>query len=570
MRIWTVISVFLLLGVACETPSEVDGADLVLLGGRIVTMDPAQPEATALAATDGRIVAVGDDAEIRKLVGARTEVIELGGTFAMPGFIEGHAHFTGIGEQLMNVDVAGLASWEALIETVAAAAAEAPEGSWIVGRGWHQDKWRHAPDPAVEGYPVHDALSAATPNHPVALRHASGHATLANARALELAGIDGATADPEGGTIVRGPDGRATGILRERAAALVGAAYARAQDALSAEERESRRRRELELASEACLAHGVTSFHDAGSSFEDVERMVAAAEAGELGVRLWVMLRVPTETLRERLPGYSVKNAGDHHVTVGGLKRSIDGALGSHGAWLLEPYEDLPESSGLNTVPLDDMEATAALAIEHDLQFCVHAIGDRANRETLDLFERTFEAHPESSDRRWRIEHAQHLAPDDISRFAELGVTASIQAVHCTSDGPWVPTRLGEKRCETGAYVWRELLDSGAVLVNGTDAPVEPIDPIANFHAAITRRMANGETFYPAQAMTREEALAAATRDAAWSVFEEELKGTLTVGKFADITVLSQDLLTVPVDRVPDTQVMYTIVGGEIRYPGER
>lgn len=565
------LSLLLLLALPGCGPSKDaapgDVADLVLLGGRFVTLDADRPEATALAAAGGRIVAIGDDDAVRAWIGAGTEVVELGGAFAMPGFVEGHAHFLGIGRQRMNVDVAGLDSWEAVVERVAAAAAELPAGSWVIGRGWHQDKWSRAPEPAVGGNPVHDALSAATPDHPVALTHASGHALIANARAMALAGIDATTPDPDGGRILRRADGRATGVMLENAEGLVLQAHRRALDAESDEDRRRRFTREIELASESCLAHGITSLHDAGSSFADVDRFVAAAEQDRLGVRLWVMLTEPNASLAERLPGYSVRDAGDHHVTVGGIKRWLDGALGSHGAWLLEPYSDQPTTSGLNTEPLDAMAETARLAALHDLQLCVHAIGDRANRETLDVFERALADAP--ADRRWRVEHAQHLSREDLGRFAELGVVASMQAVHCTSDGPWVPSRLGAARSEQGAYVWRDLLDSGAVVINGTDAPVESIDPIANFKAAISRVMPDGTAFYPGQAMTREEALAAATRDAAWAAFQEDDLGTLSVGKLADVTVLSQDLLTAPLDTLLDTRVLYTIVGGEIRYRGE-
>jgi predicted amidohydrolase YtcJ len=259
-------------------------------------------------------------------------------------------------------------------------------------------------------------------------------------------------------------------------------------------------------------------------------------------------------------------NVGDHRLTVRAIKKMIDGALGSHGAWLLEPYSDKRDTTGLNTQTPEEISRTAELALRHGFQLCVHAIGDRGNRETLDLFEAAFARHPQDADVRFRIEHSQHLHPGDIPRFGKLGVIASMQGVHATSDGPWVVPKLGEKRAREGAYVWRSLLDSGAVVSNGTDAPVEDVDPIASFYASVTRRMANGQAFHPEQRMTREEALRSYTLSAAYAAFEEDIKGSLTVGKLADVTVLSKDILSVPDEQIRDAKVLYTIVGGEVKY----
>jgi len=280
------------------------------------------------------------------------------------------------------------------------------------------------------------------------------------------------------------------------------------------------------------------------------------------------MLHEPNDIIEPHLDAVRMIGAGDGFLTVRAIKRWIDGALGSHGAWLLEPYSDLPASAGLNTEPLDSMAETARLAMKHGYQFCTHAIGDRANRETLDIYQAEFEAHPEAENLRWRIEHAQHLSPDDIPRFSQRGVIASIQPTHCTSDGPWVPQRLGETRAKAGAYVWRDLLEGGAVLAAGTDAPVEAVDTLATFLSAVTRKMGNGDAFYPDQSLTREEALTAMTLGAAYAVFEEDQKGSLKVGKYADLTVLSEDLLVIPEECLDDVTVVATIVGGEVRYSG--
>lgn len=555
----------------CAAPEDGAGADpaqgsaapggvatLVLRGGRIVTLDEERPEVTALAARGGRILAIGSEAEIAAHVGPETRVLDLEGRLAIPGFIEGHGHFLSIGDAKLQLDLMGAASWEAIVAQVAGAVAAAQPGELIRGRGWHQEKWNPAPEPTVEGLPTHHALSAVSPENPVLLRHASGHATFANARAMELAGIDRSTPDPPGGEIVRDAEGEPIGVFRETASGLLAGVSGAATP--------TDPRRLAELADREVLSKGITSFQDAGSSFEDVELFRALAEEGRLGVRLWVMLRESNERLAQRLPGFELVGAAGDRLTCRAIKRSLDGALGSHGAWLLEPYTDLPTSTGLNTISVESLHETARLALEHDLQLCVHAIGDRANRETLDVFEDAYRRGGGSADLRWRVEHAQHLHPDEVPRFAELGVIASMQGVHCTSDGPWVPDRLGDARAEEGAYVWRKLIDAGVLISNGTDAPVEDVDPIASFYSSVSRRMAHGKQFYPEQRMTRLEALRSYTWNCAYAAFEEDLKGSLTPGKLADVTVLSRDILSVPEDEIPGARVDYTIVGGEVLY----
>lgn len=559
MRV-AVYSTVLLFTLSCASPNEAP-ADLILRGGNIVTMDEAVGNVEALAARDGVVIAVGTNAEIEALTGPDTQVIDLNGRTAIPGFIEAHAHFTGIGRSLMNIDLRAARSWDEIVETIGAAATDREPGEWILGWGWHQEKWDAPPSPAVEGYPVHDALSAATPDNPVLLKHAAGsHAGIVNARVLEIAGIDDATPNPNGGTILRDADGRATGVLRESAYEIVLAAHADAMAQLDAAELELLARREIELANAECLKNGVTSFHDAGSSFADVDRFRAMYDEGNIDVRLWVMLNESNEALADKMDGYRTIGAAGGRLTVRAIKAYADGALGTHGAWLLEPYED-HDSVGLGTV--ESLSETARLAREHGYQLCVHAIGDRANREVLDVFETAYEG---GEDLRWRIEHAQHLDPEDIPRFGALGVIASMQGVHCTSDASFVPTRLGDRRAEEGAYVWRKLIDSGARIINGTDAPVEDIDPLANFYSSVTRRTSSGKVFYGDQVMTRMEALASATTHAAYAAFEEDTKGRLIPGMLADIVVLSQDILSVSEDELPATRVDHTIVGNRVLY----
>ncbi len=542
-------------------------ADLVLMNGKIVTLDASHPTAAWIAVRGGRIDALGSDPKgFNRHVGDRTEIVDLRGALTIPGLIESHGHFTGLGESKTVLDLTKARSWDDIVALVAEAAKSAKPGEWILGRGWHQDKWDRVPEPNVDGLPFHDALSRVTPDNPVLLTHASGHSALANAKAMELSKITAATANPDGGQIIRDAKGNAIGAFLETAQGLVRYRAGRA----TPEEAAARTRRLIELASKECLVHGVTSFHDAGASFGTIDLYKKMAEEGALPVRLYVMASAGSKALAARGAAYRMIGAADNHLTVRAIKRLIDGALGSHGAWLLEPYADLSpddkNAAGLNTESIEEMRATAKFAIENGFQLATHAIGDRGNRETLDIYEEAFKAHPDKTDLRWRIEHAQHLSLADIPRFARLGVIPAMQPIHCTSDAPWVLKRLGEKRAAEGAYVWRKLMDAGSKIPIGTDVPVELIDPMANFYAAVTRKLKDGTTFFPDQKMSRDEALRGYTMNGAFAGFEEGLKGSLAPGKLADITVLSHDILTCPEDDIPGTEVLYTIVGGKVLY----
>ena len=535
-------------------------ADLVIRGGQVITMDVSQPVAESVACRDKRIVYVGSNEQAAAYIGPQTQIIEAEGLTVIPGFIEGHGHFVGLGRSKMILDLSTAQQWEDIVAMVEGAAETALPGEWIIGRGWHQSKWNRRPQPNVEGYPVHESMSRVSDENPVRLIHASGHMSMANHLALKLAGINKDTADPRGGEILRDADGQPTGVLRESAQSLLTDGQRRT--AAQSEELS----RAIQLATEECLRNGITTFQDAGSSFAEIDTFRELAESGRLGVRLWVMVRESNARLRRWLADYRMIGVGDHHLTVRAVKRSIDGALGSHGAWLLEPYEDLSQSTGLQALSLASLRETAEIVLEHDCQLCVHAIGDRANREVLDVFESACARTSGGSQLRWRIEHAQHLHPVDIPRFAGLGVVASMQGIHCTSDAAFVVERLGERRAQEGAYVWRSLLDSGAVVTNGTDTPVESVSPIRSFYASVTRRTDAGAAFFPDQRMTRAEALKSYTLDAAYAGFEEELKGSLEPGKLADLVVLSQDLLHCPVDEILSTEIIHTIVGGRVLY----
>lgn len=541
-------------------------AALVLRNGKIVTVNPAQPAAQALAVRGDRIAAIGSDRDIARWIGPNTRVIDLHGMLAIPGFIEGHGHFTGVGEFRMGLDLREARTWNEIVDQVARAVAQARPGEWIIGRGWHQSKWTAAPMPNVEGFPLHASLDKVSPNNPVLLTHASGHATFVNARALELAGITARTPNPSGGEILKDKQGNPTGLLRERAAGLASRALAESQSRRTPAQRAEVLDRAIKLAIDESLSKGITTFEDAGSPFTTVDTLKRMADAHELRMRIWMMLRLPNEQLAPKLDQYRIIGAGDNFFTVRAIKRQIDGALGSRGAWLLEPYTDKPDSSGLNTEDPADIRRTAELAIAHGYQLCVHAIGDRANREVLNIYEDTFKAHPDKKDLRWRVEHAQHLSLADIPRFGQLGVIAAMQGIHCTSDAPYVLERLGARRAEEGAYVWQKLMKSGAIVGNGTDAPVEDVSPIACFYASVSRKLKDGTRFYPDQRMSRAEALKSYTWNNAYAAFEEKLKGSLEPGKLADITVLSKDIMTIPEDEILSADVVYTIVGGKVNF----
>ena len=546
--------------------AAVEPATLVLRGGTFITVEETRLQVQALAARGDRIVALGAIDDVERYIGPATEVIDLAGLTAIPGLIDSHAHFMRLGQSRMELDLRDASTWDEIVSMVREAAAKARPGEWIRGRGWHQEKWSAPPQPAVEGFPVHGTLSQASPDNPVFLEHASGHAGFFNARALEAAKITAATRNPPGGEILKDRAGRPTGLLRETASDVAERALADWLASRTPDELAADTRRTIQLAVEESLRNGITTLQDAGESFATIDLLKQAAASGALGVRLWVMVRDSNENIAAKMASYKAVGLADGYLTIAAIKKTIDGAIGSRGAWLLQPYSDLPSSTGLNTAPVDEVRALAGLAAANGVQLAVHAIGDRANREVLDIYDATFRVNPAVKDWRWRIEHAQHLDRADIPRFGKLGVIASMQGIHATSDAPYVRARLGDERVAEGGYVWRRLIDSGAIVANGTDAPVERISPIQNLHATITRKMRDGTVFFPSQRMSRAEALRSYTYNAAYAAKEEHLKGSLAVGKLADITVLTKDIMSVPDDDILSTEVAFTIVGGKVRY----
>lgn len=557
---------FLLFIFSCQDEPK---SDLVIKNANIYAVDTVYT-GDAIAIKDGVILQIDTWENIEKWIDENTEIVDAEGNFVMPGFIEGHGHYSGLGYSLINLNFLTSKSWEEVVSAVKDKAASAPKGSWIIGRGWHQEKWDSIPKQNIFGYPYHHVLSEVSKEHPVLLYHASGHSLFANKKAMEIAGISRETPNPVGGEIVRDANGDAIGVFEERAMGIFKQKHNEYVASLDKHVMDSIWNSAIVLAEDECLKKGVTSFQDAGSTFDELEKYEVLAKEKKMRVRLWAMMRHPAKELEGKVAQYIRRNV-ENFYTCAAIKSEVDGALGAFGAWLLESYSDKPGFKGQNTTDIYDVKKIADMAIENDVQFCVHAIGDRANRVVLDIYEGVMSQNPEKKDLRWRIEHAQHLNTADIPRFAKNKIIASMQGIHCTSDAPFVVKRLGLDRAKTGAYAWRSLLDQGVIVANGTDAPVEDVDPIKSFYASVTRkREDNGLVFFSEQAMTRKEAIYSYTLGNAFAAFEEKQKGSLRPGKFADIVILSQDLVKCTDEDILKTKVLYTIVDGKVRFKNEK
>ena len=549
-----------LIGWGCE--SRKISADLIIQGGTIYTANVRQPNVEAVAIKGDTILFAGSLVESKEYHDENTEILDLRGATMTPGFIESHGHFMGLGYSEMNLDLMEVKSYDELVQKVKQAVAQAQPGQWIVGRGWHQDKWDVKPEKIVKGFQTHEKLSEVSPDNPVYLTHASGHAGFANAKAMQIAGVNMLSMEKlssemgEGGEIIRDKFGNPTGIFNERAQGLVVRFIPRNSPETDANA--------LTLAMAACARNGITSFHDAGTSRSNINLFQQFRSEGKLKTRLYLMITGWDRSLMKEwyARGPEIDPRG---VTVRSIKLNCDGALGSRGAWLFEPYSDRSDTYGMPTFPMDTVLKISREGLQYGFQICSHAIGDRANSEVLNRYEKAFQENPDKTNHRFRIEHAQHLHPDDIPRFGQLGVIPAMQAVHLSSDRPWAIERLGEKRIREGAYMWQALLKSGAVVINGTDVPVEPISPIASFFASVSRQTLKGEPdggYEPEQRMTRDQALRSYTLDAAYGAFEEKVKGSIEPGKLADFTVFSQDIMKVPQDELLKTEVVMTILGG--------
>jgi len=547
------LTVFLLFGLlACR---RADFADLLLKNGFVLTMDPENPRAQAVAIKGNIIISVGSDRELEQYVKpGTTKIIDLRGRMVVPGFIDAHVHFVGLGEALEKIDLGGITSYDQMKEKVAARVKMAEAGEWIVGRGWDQTL---VPD---NEWPTRHILDEVAPENPVLLTRIDGHSILVNSYVLKLFGITSRTPDPPGGTIVRDPStGEPTGILKENATALV------KLPTPSREEKTRQTMRQLRLALEQAKKYGVTSIHHLSGDEEYFELL---QEKGELTVRVYLCQRLTDdEKILNKYKELRQRYRGNPLIKFGALKGFMDGTLGSQTAALYEPYNDNPNTSGLLSMPAERLEKLVLTADKLGFQVAIHAIGTRANTLVLDAFEKAIQVNG-PRDSRHRIEHAQILLEKDLPRFAQLGVIASMQPVHCITDKRFAEERLGHLRCRY-AYAWRSILKAGGRIAFGTDSPVEPLNPMEGLYAAVTRKDRGGEPgegWFPQERLTMEQAIKLYTLGSAYASFEEDIKGSIGPGKLADLVVLSKNLLEIPEDEIMDTRVVYTIFDGRVIY----
>jgi predicted amidohydrolase YtcJ len=554
MRCFALLALALPAPIAAQAPRP---ADLVVTNARIYTVDDSRPVVTAMAVRDGKVLFSGSAGEALALRGARTRVVDLGGRTVIPGMVDAHAHLLGLGQSLRTVNLFGAKSYDEIIARVVDRAKGLPTGQWLLGRGWDQNQWGDT------RFPTHEALSRAVPNNPVWLTRVDGHAALANAAALRAAGVTAASVDPSGGKIERTAAGEPTGVFIDNAKSLV-------ERSIPAPSREDTRRAIRDAIAES-QRWGLVGLHDAGESRATIDLMEEMAKAGEIPFRLYVMISDDSAALAHYMERGPQSALYDNHLWIRAIKLYADGALGSRGAALLEPYSDDPGNRGLLLSAPAHIRDVASRALRTGFQVATHAIGDRGNRIVLDAYEKALQANP-TANHRFRVEHAQIINHDDIPRFAELGVIPSMQAVHQTSDMYWAGSRLGTGRL-LGAYAWRSLLNTGIVVPNGSDFPVEAVNPLLSFHSAVSRQDAENwpaSGWMPEQRMTRDEALKSMTIWPAYAGFQESMMGSLTPGKLADFVVLDRDIMTVPERDILGTNVLATYIGGKAVYERAR
>ncbi len=555
------INALLCLAIAagCQTSDPAPPADLIIHNARIYTGSDAQPQAEAVAVRAGRFVVVGSSADALKLRGPNTRVIDAAGRATLPGLQDAHGHFTNLGESLQVLRLRGTTSFNQVVEMVRVRAATARPGEWILGRSWDQNDWDNT------AWPAHQQLTAVAPNNPVYLTRVDGHAAIVNQAAMTAAGITRATRDPDGGRLIRDAAGAPSGVLIDQAQELVAGKIPDVSDAQLEEQ--------VLLADAETRRLGLTMVHDAGATVREVEVYKRLIDQGKLKTRLYVMLAGSLDTLKEEFKKGPIKDYKQRRLSVQAIKIVADGALGSRGAALLGPYADEARNVGLLTTPPDEVYAKTLAAARAGFQSAIHAIGDRANRQVLDTFEKVSAEVPGARDLRQRVEHAQIMDEADIPRFKALNVIASMQATHATSDMPWVAARLGPDRTAEGAYVWQKILRTGAVLANGSDFPVEEPNPMPGLYAAITRQDAAGNPpggWMPDQRLSRAEALKSFTWSAAFAAHAEQDLGSIELGKYADLLLIDRDVMTVEPAQIPGTSVLLTVIGGEIVYQRAR
>ena len=550
---------FLLVSTVAATSAgaQLPAADLIVRNARIYTVDQSRPFVDAMAVKDGKIVFVGPERQALNYKGAATKVIDAEGHTVIPGMIDAHAHLSGLGQALQIVDLVGTTSYDAVIAKVVAKALTVPAGAWITGRGWDQNDW------ADTRFPTHEALSKAVPDHPVFLERVDGHAGLVNAAAMRAASIGAASQDTRGGKLERNADGSPTGVLVDDAMALVERVIPpRTTDDM---------RRGTRAAIAEVNRWGLTSVHDAGVSLAELAIYEDMARSPDYSLRHYIMIQPDDSSLATFFRRGPQRGIDNGRLWITSIKALADGALGSRGAALLEPYTDDPKATGLIRVSPERLLDVATRALRHGFQVNTHAIGDRGNRMVLDAYEKALATVP-TGDHRFRIEHAQIIHSDDIPRFAQLGVIPAMQSSHQTSDMYWAGNRLGQSRL-LGSYAWRSLLNTGVIIANGSDFPVELVNPLISFHAAFSRQDAKNWPvggWLPQEKMTRDEALKSMTIWAAYAGFMEKDVGSLEPGKLADFVILDQDIMQIPAELVLSTTVLATYVGGRAVYTGVR
>ena len=528
-------------------------ADMILVNGRVYTVDDNRPIVTAFAVRNGRIVFAGAESEVRTFAGPRTKVLDAKGATVLPGLIDAHAHLLGLGNSLRNVQLAGSRTYDEVIAKVVERAKTMKPGEWIEGRGWDQNLW---PD---KKFPTHEALSRALPDNPVILSRIDGHAVLANAAAMRAAKVSASTKDPSGGRIERFADGSPSGVFVDNAESLIERAV---PDASTAQTRDA-----ILAAVADANKWGLTGIDDPGESKSTIDIFESLAREGKFNLRNYVLVAGDSADVTHYLAVGPRSAMYDGHIWVRSIKLYADGALGSRGAALLAPYADDPGNTGLLVTSPANLQRVATAALRRGFQVGTHAIGDRGNRVALDAYEAALKAVP-TADHRFRIEHAQVLSPQDIPRFAKLGVIPSMQSSHQTSDMRWAETRVGPERIK-GAYAWRSLLNTGVIIANGTDFPVEEVNPLITFHSAVSRQDSTGWPaggWYPDQVMTREEALKSMTIWAAYAGFQEKVMGSISPGKYADFVILDRDIMTIPASEIIGAHVLSTWIGGKPVY----
>ena len=554
MRLAFAVAMIFLFSGASVYAQQPSFADLVIVHGHVWTVDAENSRAEAVAVHNGRIVAVGSDREIAKWIGPATKTIDAQGKSVLPGFIDAHVHFSSGGGEISSVHLREANTPQEFARRIGEQAKKLRKGEWMLGGTWDHELWGGTP------LPSHDWVDSLTPDTPVFVSRYDGHMAMANALALRLAGITRDTKDPPGGTIVRDQDGHPTGLLKDAAMNLVYRVIPPPS--------EEQLLRMIHAAMDEARRFGVTSIHDI-SSTEDVRAYQTLAARGELTLRIYSITPLP----QWQAPATAGIRAGfgNDWIHLGALKGFADGSLGSTTALFEKPYDDAPETSGLPNemmLPEGNMLKMALGADKAGLQLAVHAIGDKANRIMLDIYAEVAKQNAARGDRRWRIEHAQHLRPEDFARFGQLAVIASVQPYHAVDDGRWAEKRIGHERAKT-TYAFRTFLNHGVRLAFGSDWTVAPLDPMLGLYAAVTRATLDGKNpggWFPEQKLTLEEALQAYTMGSAFAEFREKEKGSLTPGKLADVVVLDSDLFAMAPEKIKDAAVRYTIVGGKVVY----